>query len=86
MPGNSPASRDAAKLQAIGVSCYRIKFPMGEDANSFGNVTLHPEAASRLKKAVRSAEWLGGSVTLHTRFAPRRRRQCPCGYALFFSC
>ena len=60
--GERAASRDAAKLQAIGVSCYRIKFPMGEDANSFGNVTLHPEAASRLKKAVRSAEWLGAGV------------------------
>ena len=53
--GERAATRDAAKLQGIGVSCYRVKFPIGEDANSFALSA----GADALRKAVRSAEWLG---------------------------
>jgi len=60
--GEKAAKRDAEKLQGIGVAVYRVKLPMGQDANSYGNVTLHPDAALRLKKAVCSAEWLGAGA------------------------
>ena len=57
--GERAAARDAERLQKIGLEVYRIRFPFGQDANGFGNVTLHPDAAARLKKLVRDAEWLG---------------------------
>ena len=60
--GDRATKRDSERLQKIGVAVYRIKLPLGEDANSYGNVTLHPDAASRLKKAVRSAQWLGAGT------------------------
>ena len=53
--GEKAAARDAEKLKAIGVSVHRIRLPMGEDVNSY---TL-ANGAEALKKAVRSAEWLG---------------------------
>ena len=53
--GEKAAKRDADKLQAIGVSCYRIKLPLGEDANSYALSA----GGDALKKAVRSAAWLG---------------------------
>ena len=60
--GELAAKRDAEKLQRIGVAVYRVKLPIGEDANSYA-LSAGPEA---LKKAVRSAEWLGSgcNVTL----------------------
>lgn len=59
--GEKAAARDAEKLKAIGVAVHRIRLPMGEDVNSFALAN----GAGALKKAVRSAEWLGGNVTLH---------------------
>ena len=56
--GERAATRDAERLQGIDVSCYRIKFPIGEDANSFAMSS----GAEALKKAVRSAEWLGAGT------------------------
>ena len=56
--GERAAARDAEKLQAIGIAVYRIKLPMGEDANSYA-LKAGPEA---LKKAVRSAQWLGAGA------------------------
>ena len=56
--GERAAARDAEKLHAIGVAVYRIKLPMGEDANSYA-LKSGPEA---LKKAVRSAQWLGAGA------------------------
>lgn len=53
--GERAAQRDSERLQALGVSCYRIQFPLGEDANSYA-LQAGPEA---LRKAVRSARWLG---------------------------
>ena len=56
--GERAAARDAEKLQAIGIAVYRIKLPMGEDANSYA-LKSGPAA---LKKAVRSAQWLGAGA------------------------
>ncbi len=53
--GETAAKRDAEKLQAIGVDVYRIKLPLGEDANSYALSA----GGDALKKAVRSAAWLG---------------------------
>lgn len=53
--GEKAAARDAEKLKAIGVAVHRIRLPMGEDVNSFALAN----GAEALKKAVRSAEWLG---------------------------
>jgi DNA primase catalytic core len=53
--GEKAAKRDAEKLKAIGIECYRIRLPMGEDVNAFALA----EGGEALKKAVRCAEWLG---------------------------
>lgn len=53
--GDKAAARDASKLQAIGIECFRIRFPWGEDANSL--VTKHGGEA--LREVNRQAEWLG---------------------------
>ncbi len=53
--GERAAKRDAEKLQAIGVDVYRIKLPLGEDANSYALSA----GGDALKKAVRCAAWLG---------------------------
>jgi len=53
--GEKAAKRDAERLQKIGVAVHRIKLPMGEDVNSYALA----HGAEALKKAVRSAEWLG---------------------------
>ncbi|MFT6180084.1 MAG: DNA primase catalytic core [Akkermansiaceae bacterium] len=58
--GEKAAKRDAKRLQEIGVSCYRIRLPMGEDVNSYALA----QGAEALKKVVRSAEWLGGGKGL----------------------
>lgn len=69
--GERAAARDVAKLQAIGIECHRVRFPWGEDANSFARSA----GGDALKRAVRQAEWLGagpGSVTLHPEAASPR--------------
>jgi len=53
--GELAAKRDAQRLQKIGVECFRIRFPLGEDANSYALAA----GATALKKVVRSAQWLG---------------------------
>ncbi len=53
--GEKAAKRDAEKLKAIGIECHRIRFPHGSDANAHAL----SEGGEALKKAVRSAEWLG---------------------------
>ena len=57
--GERAAHRDAEKLQAVGVECFRIKLPWGEDPNSYA---LN-QGAEALRRAVRSAEWLGTPST-----------------------
>ena len=56
--GELAAKRDAERLQGIGVAVYRVKLPLGEDVNSFA-LSVGGEA---LKKAVRSAQWLGAGT------------------------
>jgi len=57
--GEKAVQRDSERLKEIAVSCYQVRFPLGEDANSYA---LN-QGAEALKKAVRSAHWLGsGSV------------------------
>jgi hypothetical protein len=54
--GELAAAQAAARLQAIGIECYRVRFPWGMDANTFA---LNRDGEA-LCQAVRSAEWLGG--------------------------
>ena len=56
--GDRAAKRDSERLQKIGVAVYRIKLPLGEDANSYALSA----GGDALKKAVRSAEWLGAGA------------------------
>ena len=58
--GNRAAKRDADKLTAHGIECYRIRFPFGMDANEYA-LKVTP-AAKSLATAVKSAEWMGGPV------------------------
>jgi DNA primase catalytic core len=60
--GERAAESDAEKLMAKGIEVFRVRFPAGMDANDFGNVTLHPDAASRLVAVVASAHWLGKGI------------------------
>ena len=56
--GEKAAKRDAERLQKIGVACYRVRLPLGEDPNSFA-LSMGADA---LRKAVRCAEWLGAGA------------------------
>ena len=58
--GNRAAKRDADKLTAHGIECYRVKFPHGMDANEYA-LKITP-AAKSLRVAVDAAEWLGDRV------------------------
>ncbi|HEY3854180.1 MAG TPA: DNA primase [Verrucomicrobiae bacterium] len=73
--GERAAQRDAERFKAHGVEVFRVKFPHGMDANEYGNVTLHPNAAARLAQAVNNAEWLGG------RTRPSAQSQMPVNNA-----
>ena len=53
--GEKAAQQAAARLQAVGIECHRIRFPWGSDANAFAL----DRGGEALKAAVRSAEWLG---------------------------
>jgi len=55
--GERATAKAAAKLQAFGIECHQIKLPWGADANSYA-LEQGPEA---LRKAVRNAQWLGGT-------------------------
>jgi hypothetical protein len=56
--GGKAAKRDAERLQSLGISVYRVRFPLGEDVNS---LTVN-QGAEALKKAIRSAQWLGAGA------------------------
>ena len=64
--GERAAKRDTEKLQAIGIDVYRIKLPLGEDANSYALSA----GCDALKKAVRSAAWLGAGSAPASAAAP----------------
>jgi len=57
--GERAAQRDAERFRAHGIEVFRVKFPHGMDANDYGNVTLHPNAAARLQLLLNAAEWMG---------------------------
>ncbi len=54
--GNRAAQRDADRLTAHGIECFRVKFPFGMDANDYA-LKVTP-AAKSLATAVKAAEWL----------------------------
>lgn len=55
--GDRAAETLAAKLQAFGIECYRVRFPRGMDANEYA-VKVVP-ATKSLATLVRGAEWMG---------------------------
>lgn len=54
--GDRAAEREASRLGSIGIDCFHVSFPRGMDPNEYGNVTLHPNAASRLQQVVQQAK------------------------------
>ena len=54
--GNRAATRDAERLAAHGVECYRVKFPLGMDANEYAQKVTPPGKA--LQILLNAAEWL----------------------------
>jgi DNA primase len=55
--GDRGAEAVAKRLIPEGLDCFRLKFPKGEDANSYA-LAVKP-AAKALGVVIRSAEWLG---------------------------
>ena len=63
--GNRAAARDAARLMAVGIEVFRIKFPWGMDANEYARKVQPPGKA--LETVVNAAEWRGDTpVALHS--------------------
>jgi len=56
--GEKASDQVAARLQAVGIECHRIKFPWGSDANSYA----FDQGAEALRQALNSAEWLGAGT------------------------
>lgn len=56
--GDRAAVQLAVRLVGIGVDCYRVQFPQGEDANSYARQDL-ATAPERLARLLRHAVWLG---------------------------
>jgi DNA primase catalytic core len=57
--GENAAQRHAEELMQMGIECFRVKFPKGQDANEFALKTRPPGKA--LGVFLNSAEWLGKS-------------------------
>ena len=55
--GDRAAERDAARLQSIGIECFRVRFPAGHDANEYA-LKVTP-AQKSLKALIVGSEWLG---------------------------
>jgi len=55
--GNRAAVRDAGRLMAHGIECFRVKFPWGMDANEYARKS--EQSAKALQYLLSSAEWLG---------------------------
>ncbi|MVF14899.1 toprim domain-containing protein [Ketobacter sp. MCCC 1A13808] len=55
--GNKAAELLSAKLQSVGIECFRVLFPKGMDANSYA-LNMKP-ARKALEVVIRKAEWLG---------------------------
>ncbi|MBY0574411.1 MAG: toprim domain-containing protein [Undibacterium sp.] len=56
--GNTGADKVAQLLAKEGISCYRIQFPKGMDANEYALKMSPPEKALAL--LIRKAEWMAG--------------------------
>ncbi len=63
--GDRGAAKLAERLGGEGVECFRVLFPLGQDANSFACGVEDPAGA--LAELLRSSVWLGAGV------APARR-------------
>ena len=55
--GDRAATRDAERLQSIGVECFRVRFPAGHDANEYA-LKVTPGNKS-LQALLNGSEWLG---------------------------
>ena len=58
--GNRAAERDARRLMAHGIECFRVKFPWGMDANEYARKIEQP--AKALQYLLAAAEWLGAKT------------------------
>lgn len=56
--GERGTAKVAERLMAIGIDCFRIRFPSGMDANSFA-LSEGKAASQSLGKLIRGAHWLG---------------------------
>ncbi len=56
--GNRAAERDAERLASVGIEAFRIRFPLGMDANEYATKAKAPYPA--LHAMINSAEWIGG--------------------------
>ncbi len=55
--GDKATTKHAEELMEMGIECFRVKFPKGQDANDFALKTRPPGKALGL--FLNSAEWLG---------------------------
>lgn len=59
--GERGTAKVAEKLMAIGIECFRIRFPQGLDANAYA-VQQGKTVSQALGKLIRKAEWLGSGI------------------------
>ncbi len=55
--GNRAAKRDAERLSSVGIEVYRIRFPLGMDANEY----VTKVRGASLRSLIDGAEWMAGS-------------------------
>lgn len=55
--GDHAAEMLSQKITAEGLECYRVQFPMGQDANEFAQQSQCPEKA--LNHVIQNAVWMG---------------------------
>ena len=59
--GDRAVERHAPRLEAVGIECFRIRFPSGMDANEYA-LKVKP-AQKSLQTLITGAEWLGKGQT-----------------------
>ena len=72
--GDKAAKKLAQELAAEGLSCFRVQFPKGMDANEYAQKVTPAEQS--LGVALRNAEWLAG-VTKRAAVAPPAAASAP---------
>ena len=60
--GNRAAERDAKRLEAVGIEVFRIRFPLGMDANEY----MTKVKGASLRGLIDGAEWMAGASPAHT--------------------